>query len=45
MKPLRIEDGGFSVEVQDTQLPSNFIKIMLLSHNQNQIINLTHGSK
>jgi hypothetical protein len=42
MKPLLIGDEGFSIEVQETQLPSNFIKITFLSHNQNQIINLTH---
>jgi len=42
MKTLLIRDGGFSVEVQETQLPSNFIKITFLSHNQIQIINLTH---
>jgi len=42
MKTLLIGDGGFSVEVQETQLPSNFIKITFLSHNQIQIINLTH---
>jgi len=42
MKTLLIGDGGFSVEVQETRLPSNFITITFLSHNQNQIINLTH---
>jgi len=42
IKPLLIGDGGFSIGVQETQLPSNFIKITFLSHNQNQIINLTH---
>jgi hypothetical protein len=42
MKPLLMGDGGFITEVQETQLPSNFIKITFLSHNQNQIINLTH---
>ena len=42
MTPLLLGDGGFSAEVQETQHPSNFIKITFLSHNQNQIINLTH---
>jgi hypothetical protein len=31
MKPLLIVDRGFSIEVQDTQLPSNFIKITFFS--------------
>jgi len=42
IKTLLIGDGGLSVEVQETWLPSNFIKIAFLSHNHSQIINLVH---
>jgi hypothetical protein len=42
MTPLLIADGGFRVEVQETQLPSDCTKIIFLSHNQNKIINLTY---